>query len=196
MLKLQDRDKHRSFQVGHRGFSLSIDEPVTQGKACSHVRRLIETASQKLDAESYERAGVRFTYVCESNKKFSDLCADVEKRFFCKSTTLSRILDDVNDVGFVVDCKCNDKWGYVMRLGPMVRKQWFEVQDYSEKTFRSEIDFQKFQQSIPETFFYVDIDYGYQDAEAKDVGPFVEDASTHARKLAKNVSEYLVKGGV
>jgi hypothetical protein len=113
----------------------------------------------ELKFTTVQRIGIRQWVSVPATEPFAQLVKKVAEKFHLRSDRIDQMLrGKVEDIGFVADVRTDVGWKYHLRLGPMERKQWFEAILYTPALFSSPEDFKKYQDSLPERMYFLDLD--------------------------------------
>ena len=164
-VEVRNKKKHRRVFLSHRRCFYETDlvtaDPTPEFQCAEET---LKDVCVGLAITEFERVGVRQWFASDLDKPFALMVDEIAARFLSQNEALSSIVtDSKHDVGYVVDYETNDGWKYHLRLGPMTKEQWFRVVSYEANIFerREEEDavtFEKYRDSLPENFLYVDID--------------------------------------
>jgi hypothetical protein len=180
-LELRDRRDHKRAHLsfGRMFFEFNkLDEPLA---ALDQAVEIYSSASKEFQITENKRLGVRTFYALTFEPSFESLKDKVVSRFFQSSHDIDQMLDGpITDTAYVVDLGPNSAgWEAHLRLGPMHRKQWFEVVPYERELFPPPGDrdpFEQFKKTIPDPMIYVDLDLFRSDVAATDVADKIREA--------------------
>lgn len=161
-LVMYDKKKHRQLLLSHSRSHYASDGPINYPGEAEFAQKVIEEASKKLNINTFARMGIRIWHVAKEESSFESFVERLNSCFLHRSNALDKILNGrVEDIAYVVDVRRQDGWKYNIRVGPMKKNQWFEVVRHSADSFETEADgetFEKYRESFPEQFVYVDVD--------------------------------------
>lgn len=196
-LEVRNKKKHRRLFLSYNRAFLDVDEVDSDGDF-SHAEKLMRTVCPKLEVKQFLRIGVRQWLAADLEKPFALMVDELAERFLLKNAGLSAVLSDkTKDVAYVVDYEVAEGWRYSLRLGPMMKSQWFVTVLHDPNAFEQpeegEETFAKFQKTFPEQFLYIDIDCYQEDQPADKLGKFLESVRRRSHDLAAKLIEYCKK---
>lgn len=192
-VEVRNKKRHRRvFLSAGRAF-VDIDE--VEESDVSHTEKLLEKVFPRLGAKQFKRIGVRQWFAADLGKPFALMLDEFADRFLPKNPQLGSILNDkTKDVAYVIDCEVAEGWRYSLRLGPMTRSQWFLFVGYEMNVFEQGDEatetFERFRQSLPEQFLYIDIDCSKEDETADGCQKFFSSARRRSHELADKLIAY------
>ena len=196
-LEVRNKKKHRRLFLSANRTFMDIDDPNPDGDF-SHAEKLLATVCPKLGVKEFARVGVRQWFAADLDKPFALMVDQLSERFLPKNPELSGILSDkTKDVAYVVDCETSDGWRYSLRLGPMLKSQWFLHVAYEPNAFEQGAEaaetFEKLRESIPEQFLYIDIDCFKEEQPADKLDKLLTSVRRRSHDLATKLIEYCKK---
>jgi hypothetical protein len=196
-LEVRSKKKHRRLFLSVRRAFIEADQADSDTEF-STVESLLKKVCSKLEVKTLERIGVRQWFAADLNKSFALMVDQTAERFLLRTPEVSGILGDkTKDVAYVVDYESPDGWLYHLRLGPMLKSQWFMTVAHEPRCFEDGEDaketFEKFQESFPEQFLFIDMDCYKEDQPVDKVNGFLTSARRHSHELAKKLIEYCKK---
>jgi hypothetical protein len=158
-LEVRDAKRHRRCFLAHsRSFYESVDFPVEEPEF-EQAFKLFDKLHHELKFTTVQRIGIRQWVSVPATESFAQLVKKVVEKLHLRSDRIDQILrGKVEDIGYVADVRTDVGWKYHLRLGPMERKQWFETILYTPALFSSPEDFKKYQDSLPERMYFLDLD--------------------------------------
>ena len=192
-LEVRNRKKHRRLFLSAGRAFIDIDD--VDESDLSHAEKLLEKVFPQLGAKQLKRIGVRQWFAAELGKPFAMMLDEFEEKFLPKNSQLASILSDkTKDMAYVIDCETPDGWRYNLRLGPMTRSQWFLFVGHEMNAFEQGDEatetFEKFRQSLPEQFLYIDIDCFKEDETGDGFQSFFSSARRRSHDLAAKLIAY------
>lgn len=162
-LELRDREhRRRCYLSHHRSFYEAVDFH-DETREFEHLIRFFDKLHYELQFVTVRRLGVRQFASVGCDDPFPEMVRKVARKFHLQSDRINRMLRGrIEDISFVADVRTENGWRSHLRLGPMERKQWFELIPYELGLFSSGESFAKFQETFSERMFFVDVD-GYQE---------------------------------
>lgn len=161
-VEIRDKKRHRRIHLSvKRGFfDADGPNPLTD---IDQAGKLANMICRELEVNSLTRCGVRQWFAADLGKPFALMVDEVAQRFLNQGPDLTAILaDKVHDVAYTVDFETSDGWRYNLRLGPMLKSQWFQTILYEAGNFEvgedEEETFEKYQDGFPEQFLFIDVD--------------------------------------
>lgn len=196
-LEVRNKKKHRRLFLSVKRAFVDIDDLDPAGDF-SHAEKLLGKVCPKLGVKEFARVGVRQWFAADLDKPFALMVDQFSERFLPKNQELAGILSDkTKDVAYVVECETNDGWKYNLRLGPMLKSQWFLTVAHDPNAFElgdeATETFEKFQQSIPEQFLYIDIDCFKEEQPADKLDQLLASIRRRSHDLATKLIEYCKK---
>jgi len=193
-VEIRDKKRHRRIHLSvKRGFFdvdgpnplIDVDQP---GKLASKVCR-------ELEITSLTRCGVRQWFAADLDKPFALMVDEVAQRFLNRGPDLTAILaDKVHDVAYTVDYETNEGWRYNLRLGPMLKSQWFQTILYEQGNFETGEDavetFEKYQDGFPEQFLFIDVDCYRDDVGADKMEALLTAMRRKSHELVARLIEF------
>lgn len=194
-LEVRNQKKHRRLYLSSGRTFLDFDGVDPAAGDFDHAEKLLGKVCQKLGVKEFSRIGVRQWFAADIDKSFALMVDEFSERFLPKGTELGEILSDkTTDVAYVVECETGDGWRYNLRLGPMQRTQWFQIVAHELNAFEQGDEatetFEKFRQTIPEQFLYVDVDCFGEQMAAGELNGFISSARRRSHGLATKLIEY------
>ncbi len=176
-VEVRNKKRHRRVFLSHNRCFYEADDPDADSEF-QYAASLLKKVCEGLSVGTLLRVGVRQWFAADLNKPFALMVDEIGKRFLLQSEELSGILPDKShDLAYTVIYETPEGWKYHLRLGPMVKKEWFqyiyhepmlfETPDEGEKTFA------KFRESIPDQFLFFDIDSHREDYPAQKLDEFL-----------------------
>lgn len=193
-LVMNDKKKHRQLVLSHSRSHYASDGPIDYSGEVEFAQNVIDEASKKLNINLFARMGIRLWHVAKEESSFESFVERLNSRFLHRSNALEEILDgDVEDIAYVVDVRRRNGWKYNIRVGPMKREQWFEVVRHSADSFETDTDgetFQKFRESLPEQFVFVDVDASKEKVRRHIAVAAISSVCGGMRETAERLVEY------
>jgi hypothetical protein len=197
-VEVRNRQKHRRlFLSVHRSF-FEVDD-ADPNADFSVVEKLLKKTCSKMEIRSLQRLGIRQWFVANLEQPFALLVDEIKAKFLSQDKMLSGILSDkVLDVSYVVDFETNDGAKYNLRLGPMTKKQWFEMIRHEPQLFEppaesSEKTFEQYEAVFPENFLYIDIDCFKEDCPVDKIESQVQTFRRRSHEMAQKLIDYCKK---
>ena len=196
-LEVRNKKKHRRLFLSYDRAFLDMDEADPDGDF-SRAEKLLRTVCSQLAVKEFLRIGVRQWFAADLDKPFALIVDEFAERFLPKKAELATILNDkTKDVAYVVDYETTEGWRYNLRMGPMMKSQWFLVVAHEPNCYEqgddNEETFAKFRQSFPEQFLYFDIDCYKEDQPPDKLDKFLASVRRRSHDLATKLIEYCKK---
>jgi hypothetical protein len=196
-LEVRNKKKHRRLYLASMRVFYEADnaDPDADFEV---AEKLLTRTCPKLDVTTLSRAGIRQWFAADLGKAFAPMVDEFAERFLGHMPECAGILSDkTKDVAYVVDYETDDRWRYNLRMGPMIRSQWFAVVPHGSDAFERGDDaaetFDKFRQSFPEQFIYVDIDCYREDLPVGELADFMKAVRRRSHDLAAKLIDYCRK---
>jgi hypothetical protein len=189
-LELRDLRDHKRvhFSFNRMFFEFNkLDEPLT---ALNKVAEVYSSAAKEFQISQNKRLGVRAFYALTFEPSFESIRDKLVRKFFQSSRDIDELLDaPIVDMGYVVDLGPDSRgWEAHLRLGPMHRKQWFQVLPYERELFPPPGDrdpFEQFKKTIPDPMIHLDLDLFRSDVATTDVADKIREAFEIAQTKAR-----------
>lgn len=207
-LELRNKKKHRRLFLSNRRIFFEADD-ADADIDLGYAERLFRKVCPKLDLKTMDRIGIRQWFVADIGKPFALMVDEIAQRFLAHDETLNGILGDkTKDVAYVVDCETADGLRYNLRLGPMMKSQWFltvghepnifervedRLKSLNEKRDEESKTLEKFVQSFPEQFLFVDIDCYREEQQVEKLEKIVASVRRRTHDLASKLIEFCKK---
>jgi hypothetical protein len=158
-LEIRNKKLHRRcFLSSQRCFYEALDF-AAQGTEIERATKLFEKVHRELKFTKVRRIGFRQWLTATSDEPFAQMVKVMVRRIHPQDDKLHNMLRGcIEDIGYIADVLSEHGWKYHLRLGPMERKQWFELIPHEVGMFDSAVDFKKYQDAFPERFFFIDLD--------------------------------------
>jgi hypothetical protein len=194
-LTLELRDKKRK-RRGFLAYERSFYEAVgygPEGPEIEQARDLFAKVHHALGFSKVRRFGFRRMRSYATTEEFPHMVRAVTQKFGPKSEHLDKALrGKVEDFGYVVNVRSDEGWKYHLRLGPMERKQWFELIPYELGMF-DEKEFLKFREEMPERMYFVDLDCYQEDITYSDIQTVLSSIVSKSEELIADLLDLLEK---
>ena len=162
-LEIRDKKNKRRAMFSHqRSFFEAVDfaHPTVEFEKAG---KIFEKLHHELKFTRVRRIGLRQWAFVVLEEKFEKVVKDMARKLFSPEDALARALHGtLDDVMYAVHVQADHGWKYHLKMGPMLRKQWFEIIPYERALFPNEEAFKEFKESIPETMIFIDVD-GFQE---------------------------------
>ncbi len=193
-LELRNRKKHRRVFLSVRRSFYDSDGPENQATEFDFAAGVLDKVSGKLELGTYERIGVRQWFATDLHKTFTALVDEVYKKFCQHNEAITAVVGTrVKDTAYLIDVEHPDGWRYNLKLGPMQKKQWFDLVQHEPGNFEEEDDgetFAKFRASLPKQFLFIDLDCYQADLPAPKTPAFVRAVRTSSQDLVQGLIKY------
>jgi hypothetical protein len=170
-VEVRDKKRHRRLHLSVKRAFFDADgpNPLTE---IDQAGKLASKVCRELEITSLTRCGIRQWFAADLDKPFALMVDEVAQRFLNRGPDLTAVLaDKVHDVAYTVDYETSEGWRYNLRLGPMLKSQWFQTILYEPGNFEAGDDavetFEKYQDGFPDQFLFIDVDC-YRDDVAAD----------------------------
>ena len=196
-LEVRNKKKHRRLFLSHSRAFIDMDA-ADPNSDFDRIEKLLGKVCPKLAVKEFARIGVRQWFVADLDKTFALMVDQFSERFLPKNPDLSGILSDkTKDVAYVADFETAEGWRYNLRMGPMVKSQWFTTVAHEPGAFdqgdEATETFEAFRKSFPDQFLYIDIDSYKEEYPADKLGKFLGSVRRRSHDLASKLTEYCRK---
>ena len=193
-LEVRNKKKHRRLFLSAGRAILEMDD-LDPDVDFRHAEELLGKVCHTLGVNKFSRVGIRQWFAADLGKPFALMVDQFAERFLPKNQELSGIFTDkTKDVAYVVECEVSEGWRYNLRLGPMTKKQWFLDVAHELNAFEQGDDatetFEKFRQTIPEHFLFIDIDCFREDQPADSLNKLFTSVRRRSHDLASTLIQY------
>jgi hypothetical protein len=198
-LEMRNTQKHRRVLFSFDRSFFEWDEPHDTVMDIDAAAIVMQKMCRKLSMANLSRVGLRQWFAYSADEALEVLVELVSERLLLRTEKLDGILGGtVRDVAYVLDLKDEAGWKYNLRLGPMEKKQWFQITPHDPVMYEPDDQgkddaktLKEFRRSFPSNFIYMDIDCFYEDCSADKAFQFVTNARRKSQKLAKDLISYL-----
>lgn len=193
-LEIRNRQKHRRLHIQFRQSVFDCINPGDEEQEFDIAKKSVKSVSDKVDIATFERFAVRFWFVAEFKGEYESLVRLVHRKFCTPVEDLAPFAEYVlKDAAYAVDLS-RDEWTYGVRVGPMTKEEWFSTVHHERKGFETAPDgetFEKYAETLPDRFVYVDIDVWREHVLHEDARRSIRGHRTRARGIADRIIEYL-----
>jgi len=193
-LALEVRNKkhrRRCFFSHQRAFFEAVDFQA-EGTEFDQAAKLLDRLYHERLLTKARRIGIRQWSSVKAEQPFAELVKAVAKRFQPRSEQLDKILRGrTEDLAYEVIVMTDTGWKYHLRLGPMERKQWFEVIPYEPGMFESPEEFKKYQDSLPERMVFIDVDCYQEEVTYSEISSLIASMRRVSAEIASDLINYL-----
>ena len=95
------------------------------------------------------------------------------------------------DLSYIADVITDNGWKYNLRLGPMERRQWFQIIPYERAIFAAEDELVKYKESFGERMLFIDLDSFQEEMPWADVPQFLDSVRAFSTDLMSKMVQYL-----
>ncbi len=157
-LEIRDKKHQRRATITHnRSFFEAVD-PSDPSSDIDRALKIFERLRDELKFSDVMRIGIRQWASVAVNENFDKFVRDLSKKFHPQQEPLLNALHGrIDDFLYAANVRTDTGWKYHLKLGPMERKQWFELIPYEQAIFPKGA-FEEFKNSIPEKMLFFDID--------------------------------------
>ncbi len=196
-LEVRNNKKHRRLFLSVERAFIDVDAAEPDAEF-GRVEKLLGKVCPKLGVKDFLRVGVRQWFVADLNKSFALMVDEFAERFLSKNPDLNSIFGDkTKDVAYVADYETAEGWRYNLRMGPMMKSQWFATVAHEPGVFEWKEDdtetFEAFRQSFPEQFLFIDIDAYKENHPADKLDKLLGSVRRRSDDLASKLIEYCRK---
>jgi hypothetical protein len=189
--------KHRRLFLSVNRAVFEMDDPDADIDL-GYTEKLLKQVVPKLDVKALDRIGVRQWFAADLGKPFALMVDEISQRFLSRNPDLTNILNDkTKDVAYAVDYESADGWLYHLRMGPMMKAQWFQSVVHELNNFEQDKDakgtFENFQNSFPEQFLFIDLDCYKEEQPADKLDKFLNSARRRSHDLVGKLIEFCKK---
>lgn len=192
-LEIRNKVKHRRLGITFNRTVFDSDAPEDGDQELSLARECVTKVTKRLKVTKFERFGMRSLFVAETGKTFERLVQQVAKSFLVPAGTIGAFRDmTLKDVAYVVDFHFKE-WTYSVKVGPMEKKQWLSLVQHEKQIFESEPGgetFEKFRDSIPDRFVFLDIDASREGVLESDALKTFHALHNRSRKIAEDLLKH------
>jgi len=193
-LEIRNRQKHRRLVIQFRQSVFDCINPGNEEEEFDVAKKSVKSVSDKVDIAKFERFAVRFWFVAEFKGEYESLVRLVYRKFCTPVESLAPFAEYVlKDAAYAVELS-RDEWTYGVRVGPMTKDEWFSTVHHERKAFETAPDgetFEKYAQTLPDRFVYVDLDVRREHMLHEDARQSIRRLRTRARAIADGIIEYL-----
>ena len=192
-LELRNTKKHQRLIVNPQQVIFEHDSPGTENERVEIITAVVKAYEKHLCFPEYSRFSVRGFFAAETQESFDDLLERFGKRFFKAPSDIPAFQGmKATDLGYVVDLVM-ETWKYTVRLGPMEKKQWFQMVQHERGIYDADDDagsFARFMETIPERFLFMDIDAFRTEIDFRNAFERIRYLNRHICGLADNLTAY------
>jgi len=191
-LEIRDKANRRRAMMTHiRTFFEAIESSDVQSDL-DRAMKIFERVHHELAFSKVRRVGIRQWATITVTEKFEKLVRDMAKKLHPQETTLLDVLrGNIQDLMYAVNVQTDDGWKYHLKVGPMERKQWFEIIPYEQALF-PEGKFEEFKSSMPENMIFFDIDGMRENFPYSDLSSVVASIRRGTESVITNLTNYLL----
>lgn len=196
-LEVQNRKKHRRLFLSADRIFVDVDAADPDADF-DRAEKLLVKVSKKLEIAEFKRIGVRQWFAADLTKPFALMVDEFAARFLNGNEELKGILaDKLKDVAYVVDYETSDGWRFNLRAGPMTKSQWLGTvaidRNNFDRTEGATETIEKFRESIPEQFLFVDVDCYREDQSADKLAKFMIAVRKRSQEIVGKIIDYCKK---
>lgn len=191
-LEIRDKkNKRRGFLSHQRSFFEAVDF-ANQAVEFEKAVKFFEKLHHELKFTRVRRIGIRQWAAVVLEEKFEKVVKDMARKLYSTEQALTNALHGtLDDMLFAVHVRANTGWKYHLKMGPMLRKQWFEVIPYERALFPDEEAFKVFKESIPETMVFIDFDGFQEDIPYSELSSAVASIRRGAEEVFRDLANYV-----
>jgi len=191
-LEIRDKKHKRRCFLGHQRCFFEAVDFTAEATELEQASKLLEKMHFELRFTKVRRFGVRRLISVAATEPYAELVRNVAAKFHPKSERLDKMLrGKLEDVAYVVDVRTDLGWRYHLRVGPMERKQWFELIPYEIGIFNVPEDFPKYRDSFPERMYFIDLDCYQEDIAFSDIAPVMAATRQASAEMVSELMQYL-----
>lgn len=195
-LEIRNKRKHRRFFMSHHRAFYEAAGFSVEGPEFDWGKKLFDKLHHDLKFTKLLRLGVRQFVASRADEPFPKLVKLAVERLHPQSPELDKMVrGTIEDLAYVANVVTPDGWKYRLNVGPMERKQWFEVIHYEPNLFESKEDFEKYKASIPERMFFIDMDSYREDLAFVDVAATITSVRNVTSQVASDMLKFLSAKG-
>jgi hypothetical protein len=192
-LEIRNKVKHRRLGITFNRTVFDSYAPEDVSRELSLARECVTNVTKRLKVTEFQRFGMRSLFVAETGETFERLVQQVAKNFLAPIGTIGAFGDmTLKDVAYVVDVHFKE-WTYCVKVGPVEKKQWLSLVQHGKDIFESEPGgetFEKFRDSIPDRFVFLDIDASREGVLESDVLKTFRGLHDRSRKIAEDLLKH------
>jgi hypothetical protein len=194
-LELRNKVLHRRLFLSYNRSFVESYGPEDTDREFTFWAKVHTVVCDKLALDNYTRLGIRQWFALTFGHGFESMVSRLHKRFYVNDDQIKRIYGGkVKDLAYVIDVEADDGWECHLNVGPMKRKQWFELVHYERGIFQDPGEgthtFDSFRDSLPETLLYVDLDYYSQEVSASEFADRVREGHRRATATLRHCIDY------
>jgi hypothetical protein len=191
-LEIRDKKNRRRAAITHtRSFFEAID-PFDVHADVERAMKIFERLQSELGFTKILRVGLRQWAAVVVPEKLEKVVRDLSKKLHPQGTPLiDKLQGNVFDFMYAVNVQTDHAWKYYLKVGPMERRQWFELIPYEQALF-AEGAFEEFKNSLPENMVFFDIDGMREDFAYSDLNSVAADIRRGADTVLTNLANYLL----
>lgn len=197
-LEVRNKKKHRRLFMSVKRAFFEVDDCYSDVEF-PFVAKLLGRLCARVEVKELARLGVRQWFAADLGKPFALMVDEFSDRFLARNGSLDSILSDkIKDVAYVVDFESDEGLRYNLRMGPMLKAQWFSTIAHDSNMFeQSEEENAKtlanFRASFPEQFLFVDIDSYREDQPADKLENILFNARRRTYEVVSKLIEFCQK---
>jgi hypothetical protein len=192
-LALEIRDKkgrRRATFTHNRSFFEAID-PSDPTAEIDRAVKLFDRLQSELKFTTVRRLGIRQWAALAEEQKFDKLVQNLSKKLHPQQEHLNNALHGVvEDFLYAAHVLTDTGWKYRLKVGPMERKQWFEIIPYEPALF-PDGKFEEFKNSVPETMIFFDVDGLQEDFPYSDLAIVVGNIRRGTDEVLMDLANYV-----
>jgi hypothetical protein len=93
-----------------------------------------------------------------------------------------------------VEVAHNDGWKFNLRLGPMLKAQWFEAVSHEEAAFSDSEAYNLYKEEMPETFLFIDLDGWNVEVPNSDSNQLIRRIAETSRGIFSSIQSFINDG--
>lgn len=190
-LELRDKKHRRRFYMSFNRCFFHTANPDDATIELDKAVPLFDLLAQKMDIKTVKRIGLRQWSAFPRQESLKELVQLTARRFQPTSEKLLDLLQGtVEDVSYVTEATHVSGWKYNLRLGPMEKKQWFEIVEFEGGAFEPKAA-EEFKESFPEVFLYIDMDASKEDVPYSETKILLQSMREGSHKVMRGLHDYL-----
>ena len=191
-LEIRNKKTHRRCFLSHQRSFYEALGFETIGPELDRAKQIFDRLHHDLKFSKVKRIGVRQWIGVTSDQPFPKLVKAVTDKLQISSDQFDTLLrGNIEDFGYAANVLTPEGWKYRLYVGPMERKQWFEIIPHEPGAFESREDFEKHKDTIPEKMILLDIDSFKEDVPYIDIATLTTSMRSVTHEIVTDLIKYL-----
>lgn len=195
-LEIRNKKARRRFFISHSRCFYDVVGPMDNdiAREMEEANELFVRLAEAAQITKVTRVGIRQWAAFGKDQPFKDLAKRVKAKFHPAKGEIEAVLQGtVEDLGYIVDVAVEAGWKYRLWIGPMEKKQWFEIVVNDEGLFPTPLDFATYKETFPSQFLYADIDSYKEDVTLCDLTAWMSESRRITHQIFNDIDEFFEK---